>query len=57
VEVTQVPLQQCVLFEQAPPCGVQAFWHAPAGAHSKSPVLFKSVQQPLTQSVFALQLV
>jgi hypothetical protein len=51
VAVTHVPLQQRELSAQLPPWGVHGDWHAVAGAHSKSPVLFRSVQQPLLQSV------
>jgi hypothetical protein len=54
VDVTHVPLQQCAPAEQLFPSAMHGVWQAVAGAHSMSPVLFKSVQQPLEQSVFVL---
>ena len=50
VPVTHVPLQHWMLFVQAFPCCAHALEHAVAGAHSRSPVLLRSVQQLLLQS-------
>jgi hypothetical protein len=50
VPVTHVPLQQSPSLAQLPARFVHGFWHADAGAHSLSPVSFRSVQQPVSQS-------
>jgi hypothetical protein len=56
---THVPVQHRRLSLHVPPWGVHGFAQADGGAHSRSPVPFKSVQHaalPPPQSAFVAQL-
>ena len=57
VEETHVPLQQRVEVLHDWPSGVHGAEQAVAGAHSMVPVLFKSVQQPLSHCAPASHIV